>query len=125
MNVLGAIVNATNDIHSEEYELLKHPLIVSFLTCKWKHFRIFFFFLVFLHLSFVLTISTGAILATKSYQKFYNDTHHWNFTQLPQVTDDSSRYLSNTIFAVKTLNIISISLAILLLLHAIIQVKTF
>ncbi|XP_055715949.1 transient receptor potential channel pyrexia-like [Phlebotomus papatasi] len=121
MNVLGAIVNATNDIHSEEYELLKHPLIVSFLTCKWKHFRIFFFFLVFLHLSFVLTISTGAILATKSYQKFYNDTHHWNFTQLPQMTDDSSRYSSNTIFAVKTLNIISISLAILLLLHAIIQ----
>uniref|UniRef100_A0A1B0CI17 Uncharacterized protein n=2 Tax=Lutzomyia longipalpis TaxID=7200 RepID=A0A1B0CI17_LUTLO len=123
MSVLEAIVNSTSDIPSEEYELLKHPLIVSFLTCKWKHYRTFFFLLVLLHLSFVLTISSGAILATKSsHKEFHNDTLRRNFTQLPQLSDDFQRHFNHTMLQVKILNAISIFLAILLLLHAIIQV---
>ncbi|XP_055678367.1 transient receptor potential channel pyrexia-like [Lutzomyia longipalpis] len=122
MSVLEAIVNSTSDIPSDEYELLKHPLIVSFLTCKWKHYRTFFFLLVLLHLSFVLTISSGAILATKSsHKEFHNDTLRRNFTQLPQLSDDFQRHFNHTMLQVKILNAISIFLAILLLLHAIIQ----
>ncbi|GAB0093655.1 transient receptor potential cation channel protein painless-like [Sergentomyia squamirostris] len=124
MSVLGAIVNATNDIHSEEYQLLKHPLIASFLMCKWKHFRNFFFLLVLLHLTFVLAISSAAILATKSYQWFHNTTHlnKNNFTELHHTNDDDFlRHFNHTMLTVKILNVISISLAILLLLHAIIQ----
>lgn len=46
----------------------------SFLTCKWKYYRRFFFTLVILHLLFVTSISASIISVVKCFQRFHNES---------------------------------------------------
>ncbi|XP_046838840.1 transient receptor potential channel pyrexia-like isoform X1 [Vespa crabro] len=58
-NVIIALIAGTSNV--EQLAILQHPLIESFLHLKWAKLRIFFFFLLFLYISFVFSLSTFAI----------------------------------------------------------------
>ncbi|XP_043664815.1 transient receptor potential channel pyrexia-like isoform X2 [Vespula pensylvanica] len=58
-NVIIALIAAASNV--EQLGILQHPLIESFLHLKWAKLRVFFFLLVFLYVSFVLSLSTFAI----------------------------------------------------------------
>ncbi|KAL2740878.1 transient receptor potential channel pyrexia-like [Vespula squamosa] len=58
-NVIIALIAAASNV--EQLGILQHPLIESFLHLKWAKLRAFFFLLVSLYVSFVLSLSTFAI----------------------------------------------------------------
>ncbi|CAD7092217.1 unnamed protein product [Hermetia illucens] len=144
MTVLNAILNSTDDIYSEQYELLKHPLIEAFLTCKWKYYRSFFFLLVLIHFTFVLSLSAAAILVLRCLQKFANESfseflsHHLKDTSANSTANGTTTNggIYNTTSAemlellemyymsmksVHVLNIFALIAGLLLFMHAIIQ----
>ncbi|XP_054280637.1 transient receptor potential channel pyrexia-like [Macrosteles quadrilineatus] len=43
-------------------EILQHPLVESFVLAKWRKLRFFFLFIVFVHLTFVISLSTYILI---------------------------------------------------------------
>lgn len=68
MAVVTAVIAAASDI--TQLAILQHPLVETFLRLKWARLRIFFFFLMLVHLSFVISLSIYAIMFVR------DDTDH-------------------------------------------------
>ncbi|KAL6439459.1 hypothetical protein ACFW04_003941 [Cataglyphis niger] len=60
MAVVTAVIAAASDI--TQLAILQHPLVETFLRLKWTRLRIFFFFLMLVHLFFVISLSIYAIM---------------------------------------------------------------
>ncbi|XP_011169972.3 transient receptor potential channel pyrexia isoform X1 [Solenopsis invicta] len=68
MAVVTAIIAAASNI--KQLAILQHPVVETFLGLKWERLRIFFFVLIFIHLSFVIFLSNYALMIAQ------NDTDH-------------------------------------------------
>ncbi|XP_039303110.1 transient receptor potential channel pyrexia-like isoform X2 [Solenopsis invicta] len=68
MKVVTAIIAAASDI--KQLEILRHPVVETFLRLKWERLRIFFFLLILTHLSFVISLSNYALMFAQ------NDADH-------------------------------------------------
>ncbi|XP_055851571.1 transient receptor potential channel pyrexia-like [Episyrphus balteatus] len=115
MCVLNQIVNSFNGVYSPECIFLQHPLIEVFLTCKWRHYRRFFYILVAMHVLFVVFLSATATLIVRNYEKLSEI----------QETVATNTYLDVEIAQIlpllKTLNILLVFVGFQLFCHAIIQ----
>lgn len=60
MAVVTAVIAATSDI--TQLAILQHPLVETFLRLKWARLRILFFFLMLVHLFFVISLSIYAVM---------------------------------------------------------------
>ncbi|XP_020298541.1 transient receptor potential channel pyrexia-like [Pseudomyrmex gracilis] len=60
MAVVMAIINAALGI--SQLAILQHPLVEMFLRLKWARLKIFFIFLLLVHLSFVVCLSIFALM---------------------------------------------------------------
>ncbi|EFN80263.1 Transient receptor potential channel pyrexia [Harpegnathos saltator] len=60
MGVITAIVAATSSV--TQLAILQHPLVETFLRLKWAKLRIFFFLLMLLHIFFVISLSSYALM---------------------------------------------------------------
>lgn len=68
MAVVTAITAAISDIR--QLAILQHPLVETYLRLKWARLRILFFFLILVHLFFVISLSVYAIMFA------HNDADH-------------------------------------------------
>lgn len=68
MAVVTAIIAAVSDIR--QLAILQHPLVETFLRLKWARLRILFFFLILVHLFFIISLSIYAIMFA------HNDADH-------------------------------------------------
>lgn len=68
MAVITAVIAAASDIR--QLAILQHPLVETFLRLKWARLRILFFFLILVHLFFVISLSVYAIMFA------HNDADH-------------------------------------------------
>ncbi|XP_011145853.2 transient receptor potential channel pyrexia [Harpegnathos saltator] len=60
MRVMTAIIAATSSV--TQLAILQHPLVETFLRLKWAKLRIFFFLLVLVHIVFVISLSSYALM---------------------------------------------------------------
>ncbi|OXU18737.1 hypothetical protein TSAR_000687 [Trichomalopsis sarcophagae] len=64
MSVICSLINAAANV--EQLSLLQHPLLELFLRLKWNRLRIFFVFLVLVHVCFAMSVSAySAVLLKK------------------------------------------------------------
>ncbi|XP_072765725.1 transient receptor potential cation channel subfamily A member 1 homolog [Anoplolepis gracilipes] len=68
MAVVTAVIAAASDI--TQLVILQHPLVETFLRLKWARLRILFFFLMLIHLFFVISLSMYAVMFVR------DDTDH-------------------------------------------------
>ncbi|XP_065349156.1 transient receptor potential channel pyrexia-like [Cloeon dipterum] len=81
-SILREIFNSPKG--SGQSDLLRHPLLETFLWLKWQKLRIFFFFLLFIYGNFIISLSVFVVDE--------NESHEANATDVSLYTRNVAKY---------------------------------